>query len=169
MIRPMLFCTLLALSGLSEAKLANDQPAPNALGKNAKTGAPVKLSDYAGKIVVVHFWASWCDYCYKTLAGMEYLQDQLGAANVQVVSIDVKDDARTVNKITAEMPDLSMLSSVDKSGEVLTSFGDDYLPNIWIIGRDGKVLAHGGVKDDEELKFTIKKIEAAIRAKASFP
>lgn len=169
MLRLMLFCTLLAFSGLSEAKLANGQPAPNALGKNAKTGAPVKLSDYAGKIVVVHFWAAWCDYCYKTLAGMEYLQDQLGAANVQVISINIKDDARTVNKITADMPDLSMLSTIDKTGEVLTSFGDDYLPNIWIIGRDGIVLAHGGVKDDEELKLSVKKIEAAIRAKESNP
>ena len=96
---------------------------------------------------------------------MEHLQEQLGAQNLQVISIAVKDDARLVNKITTEMGDLSMISSVDKSGKVLESFGDDYLPNIWVIGRDGKVIAQGGVKDDEELKAAVKKIESALKAK----
>lgn len=165
MIRLLLFCALLACSGLSKAKIAGGQPAPEALGKNARTGTEVKLSDYAGKIVVLHFWANWCDYCYKTLNVMEHLQDQLGAADVQVISIAVKDDARLVNKITAEIPDMAMVSSVDKSGKVLESFGDDYLPNIWVIGGDGKVIAQGGVKDDEELKAAVKKIESVIKAK----
>lgn len=165
MIRLLLFCALLACSGLSEAKIAAGQTAPDNLGKNARTGAEVKLSDYAGKIVVLHFWANWCDYCYKTLNVMEHLQDQLGSAHVQVISIAVKDDARLVNKITAEIPDMAMVSSVDKSGKVLESFGDDYLPNIWVIGGDGKVIAQGGVKDDEELKAAVKKIESVIKAK----
>jgi peroxiredoxin len=165
MIRLLLLSALLLFSGLSEAKIEGGQPAPDVLGKNAKTGAEVKLSDYAGKIVVLHFWANWCDYCYKTLNVMEHLQEQLGAQNLQVISIAVKDDARLVNKITTEMGDLSMISSVDKSGKVLESFGDDYLPNIWVIGRDGKVIAQGGVRDDEELKAAVKKIESALKAK----
>ena len=165
MIRLMLLSALLLISGLSEAKIEGGQQAPDFLGKNAKTGAEVKLADFAGKIVVLHFWASWCDYCYKTLNVMEHLQDQLGAQNLQVVSIAVKDDARLVNEITAEMPDLSMISSVDKSGKVLASYGDDYLPNVWVIGRDGKVIAQGAVKDDEELKAAIRKIEAALKTK----
>ena len=165
MNRLLLLSALLMFSGVSSAKIEGGQPAPDALGKNAKTGADVKLGDYAGKIVVLHFWANWCDYCYKTLNVMEHLQEQLGAQNLQVISIAVKDDARLVNKITTEMGDLSMISSVDKSGKVLESFGDDYLPNIWVIGRDGKVIAQGSVKDDEELKAAVKKIEAAIKAK----
>ncbi len=165
MIRPLLLCALFAFSGLSAAKVEGGHPAPDALGKNAKTGEEVKLSDFAGKTVIVHFWANWCDYCYKTLNVMEHLQDQLGAQNLQVISIAVKDDAWLVNKITAEMGDLSMISSVDKSGKVLESFGDDYLPNVWVIGRDGKVIAQGAVKDDEELKAAVKKIESALKAK----
>lgn len=165
MIRLLLLGALLMFSGLSEAKVAVGQPAPNMLGKNAKTGAEVKLANFTGKITVLHFWASWCDYCYKTLPAMEFMQEQLGQDNLQVISIAVKDDAKTVKEITAEMKDMAMISSVDKSGKVLESFGDDYLPNIWIIGRDGKVISQGGVKDDEELKAAVKKIEAAIKAK----
>ena len=96
---------------------------------------------------------------------MEFLQDQLGTDKLQVISIAVKDDAKTVKEITAEMKDMAMISSVDKSGKVLESFGDDYLPNIWIIGSDGKVISQGGVKDDEELKVAVRKIESVLKAK----
>lgn len=165
MIRLLLLSVLLVFSHVSEAKINAGQPAPVNLGRNANTGADVKLSNYTGKVVVLHFWASWCDFCYKTLPAMEYLQDQLGKDNLQVISIAVKDDAKTVKEITAEMKDMAMISSVDKSGKVLESFGDDYLPNIWIIGRDGKVISQGGVKDDEELKVAVRKIEAVLKAK----
>ena len=65
MIRPLLLYALLAYSGLSAAKVEGGQQAPDFLGKNAKTGAEVKLADFADKIVVLHFWASWQGGCPK--------------------------------------------------------------------------------------------------------
>ena len=41
MIRLLLLSALLLFSGLSEAKIEGGQPAPDVLGKNAKTGAEV--------------------------------------------------------------------------------------------------------------------------------
>jgi len=96
---------------------------------------------------------------------MEYMQEQLGLANLQVVSIAVKDDPKSVNKITAELKEMSMVSAVDKTGKVGETFGDDYMPNVWIIGRDGKIAAQTQIKNDEDLKKAIKLVEAALRAK----
>jgi hypothetical protein len=84
---------------------------------------------------------------------------------LQVISVAFKDEPKTINKITAELKELSMISAIDKTGKVVESFGDDYMPNVWIIGRDGKIMSQVTVKDDEELKKAIKLIEAAIRAK----
>jgi thiol-disulfide isomerase/thioredoxin len=165
MLRALVLISLLAFSALADARLSVGDSAPNRLGKDAKTGEEVITPDYAGKITVVHFWASWCEYCFKTLPAMEYMQEQLGLANLQVISIAVKDEAKTVNKITAELKELSMVSAVDKTGKVVASFGDDYMPNVWIIGRDGKIAGQVTVKDDEQLKKAIKMVEAAIRAK----
>ncbi|WP_297799340.1 TlpA disulfide reductase family protein [Arenimonas sp. GDDSR-1] len=165
MARLFAFTLILLFSGLSEAKLSVGDPAPFRLGKNAKGGEEIILQDYTGKITVVHFWASWCDYCFKSLPAMEYMQEQLGLANLQVISIAVKDEPKTVNKITAELKDLSMVSGVDKAGKVMESFGDDYMPNVWIIGRDGRISAQTQVKNDDDLKKAIKLVEAAIRAK----
>ncbi|MFZ9934601.1 MAG: TlpA family protein disulfide reductase [Arenimonas sp.] len=165
MMRVLIFPLILMLSGLCEAKLSVGDPAPFRLGKNAKGGEEVILQDYSGKITVVHFWASWCDYCFKTLQAMEFMQEQLGLERLQVVSIAVKDEPKTVNRITSELKELSMVSATDKTGKVMEAFGDDYMPNVWIIGRDGKIAAQTEVKNDEDLKKAARLVEAALRAK----
>ena len=156
---------LLLLSGLAQARISVGDAAPLRLGKDVKSAEEVLLPDSAGKITVVHFWATWCDYCLKTLPAMEYMQEQLGLSNLQVVSVAVKDEPKAVRKITAELNELSMQSTVDKTGKVSESFGDDYMPNVWIIGRDGKVTAQMQLKSDEDLIKAVKLVEAAIRAK----
>lgn len=165
MNRLSVFILLLLLSGLAHARISIGDAAPIRLGKDAKSAEEVLIPDSAGKITVVHFWATWCDYCFKTLPAMEYMQKQLGLGNLQVVSVAVKDEAKAVRKITAEMNGLSMISSIDKTGKVAESFGDDYMPNVWIIGRDGKVTAQMPLKNDEDLIKAVKLVEAAIRAK----
>jgi thiol-disulfide isomerase/thioredoxin len=165
MIRLSAFILLLLLSGLAQARISVGDAAPLRLGKDAKSAEEVLLPDSAGKITVVHFWATWCDYCLKTLPAMEYMQKQLGLGNLQVVSVAVKDEAKAVRKITAEMNELSMISSIDKTGKIAESFGDDYMPNVWVIGRDGKVMAQMPLKNDEDLIKAVKLVEAAIRAK----
>lgn len=165
MLRLIALPLMLLVSGLCEAKLSVGDPAPFRLGKNAKGGEEIILQDYSGKITVVHFWATWCDYCFKSLPAMEYMQEQLGLASLQVISIAVKDEPKAVNKITNELKELSMVSGVDKTGKVMESFGDDYMPNVWVIGRDGRISAQTQVKNDDDLKKAIKLVEAAIRAK----
>lgn len=163
MKRIFMLSAILLFSGLCQAQLAIGDNAPFRLGKNAKSGDEVIIQDYAGKVTVVMFWATWCDYCYKTLPAMEALQEQLGYSNIQVISIAVKDESKAVNKITAEMKELSMISSVDKTGKVAESFGDEYMPNVWVINRAGKVASHMAVKDDNDLIKAIKMIESAVK------
>ena len=165
MKRILTLAVILLFSGLCQAQLAIGENAPFRLGKNATSGDEVIIQDYAGKVTVVMFWATWCDYCYKTLPAMEALQEQLGTSNIQVISIAVKDESKVVNKITAEMKELSMISSVDKTGKVAESFGDQYMPNVWVINHAGKVAGHMAVKDDNDLIKAIKMIESAVRAK----
>jgi thiol-disulfide isomerase/thioredoxin len=165
MARLLTFMLFLVFSGLSEAKLSIGDAAPLRLGKDAKTAEEILLPDMAGKITVVQFWATWCDYCLKTLPAMEYMQEKLGLEKLQVISVAVKDEAKTVRKITAEMKELSMRSSIDRTGKIAESFGDDYMPNVWIIGRDGKVVAQTQIRNDEDLIKAVKLVEAAIRAK----
>ena len=53
--------TWLALSVQAEPQA---QPAPDFTLKDA-SGEDVSLSDYRGKVVILHFWATWCPYCIR--------------------------------------------------------------------------------------------------------
>lgn len=59
---------------------------------------PVKLSDFAGKPVIINFWATWCPYC---IDEMPYFEEQYlkNRDEVEFLMIDVVDgDRETVEK-----------------------------------------------------------------------
>jgi thiol-disulfide isomerase/thioredoxin len=59
-------------------------------------GQPKKLSDWAGKTVLVNLWATWCVPCRKEMPALSALQAKLGSPNFQVVAvnIDTRDPAK---------------------------------------------------------------------------
>lgn len=59
------------------------------------SGRPRKLSDYRGKVVVVHFWGSWCPHCIKELPDMQRLYDRLrNSQDIRFVLITVREPFR---------------------------------------------------------------------------
>lgn len=56
------------------------------------SGKPRKLSDYRGKVVVVHFWGSWCPHCIKELPDMQRLYAGLrNSQDIRFVLITVRE------------------------------------------------------------------------------
>ena len=51
----------------------------------------VRVSQHAGKVVVVSFWATWCGYCLKELPVLANIQRSMGRQNVQVIAVNVED------------------------------------------------------------------------------
>src|SRR5690242_3441241 len=71
-------------------KLAPGDVAPPYLGTNL-AGDDIKTTDFAGKILVVTFWASWCGPCQKELPMLEGIQRVAGVDKVRVVAINIED------------------------------------------------------------------------------
>jgi thiol-disulfide isomerase/thioredoxin len=54
-----------------------------------REGGTVGLDDYAGKVVIVNIWGSWCGPCREEMPGLQFVQEQTGAV---VLGIDVRDE-----------------------------------------------------------------------------
>lgn len=51
------------------------------------SGAPVSLSDYSGKYILVNFWAHWCSPCIKEFPDMQKLYEESDKSNFEIIAI----------------------------------------------------------------------------------
>jgi len=108
-------------------------------------GAPISLSDYAGRVVILDFWASWCVPCRLSMPSLEAMARNLGDEVVLVgVSLDrTETDARSY-VISRDYSDLVPLyGSLTQARAVAGDYGVLGIPRTFVIDRDGIVRFAG--------------------------
>lgn len=129
----------LVASGLTVALPTEGQPAPSLAGRSF-SGESYDLGALRGRVVVLNFWASWCEPCREEMPLLDALQREYRDRGVVVLGLSADDrhdrkDAlaasRSVTYVTA------MLAEAASNG-----FGSpQMLPLTYIIDRRGAVAA----------------------------
>ena len=125
-------------------------------------GRPVKLSESAGKVTVVTFWASWCAPCRRELPLLEGLQ-RAGWGRVQVVAVNI-DDRDKFRSMAREMQRLALRLAHDDGNRVQAAFGVLGIPHTVVIGRDGRVLSVQRGYDEESIDEILDDVNAELAA-----
>jgi thiol-disulfide isomerase/thioredoxin len=112
--------------------------APDVLLGTTASGASAKVADYAGKVVVVSFWASWCAPCRKELPILEGLQRE-GKGSIQVVAVNIESHDVFV-KAAKLLGELHVLLVNDRGSRSQNAYAVKGIPHMVIIGRDGRIL-----------------------------
>ncbi len=124
-------------------------------------GNTVRLSDYRGKAVLLNFWATWCQPCKIEMPWFVDLQKQYGAQGLQVIGVNMDDDADKDGAKIAEFARRMNLNYIVLLGN--DRVGDAYggvegLPTSFFIGRDGKIVGYvPGLVSHSEIEDNIKK------------
>ena len=132
------FLTLSLSATAGEFKLKIGDTVPPNLGKNTN-GEKVNVPDFAGKIVVISFWASWCAPCIKELPILENIQNHLGKDRVEVIAVNYKEDSRQFNRIKKKLKDLNLTLTRDKRGSIGNRYGVDGIPHLFVLDKMGKL------------------------------
>ncbi|MEZ4443819.1 MAG: TlpA disulfide reductase family protein [Polyangiaceae bacterium] len=117
-----------------------DQPAPDfvlPVVANGDTGAQLKLSEQREKIVILDFWATWCQPC----AMQAPILDRIARRHrdqVLVLGINVGEEPQKAQRY-AEMKGLSYPILADTEGEAQTAYDATTLPTIVLIDGTGKI------------------------------
>jgi thiol-disulfide isomerase/thioredoxin len=116
-------------------------------------GASIDLSALRGKVLVVNFWASWCNPCRAESASLVQIAKENASRGVAVVGINIKDDRDAARRFD-EVHAVPYPSLFDQSAVVLTrlhSLVPQQPPSTLLIDKDGRIagIFSGGITASE--------------------
>jgi cytochrome c biogenesis protein CcmG/thiol:disulfide interchange protein DsbE len=105
------------------------------------------LEAYAGKVVLLDFWASWCSPCLQSFPWMNELQQKHGGEGLVVLAVNLDQDRKLAEAFLGKTP-AKFKIEYDPNGAVARQFGVQAMPTSFLIDRTGKVrVRHAGFKD----------------------
>ena len=101
-------------------------------------GKTVSLSDYKGKVVLLNFWATWCDSCREETPALEALYRRHRAERFVLLapSVDTAGKTALLPFIAKYGPTFPILLS---DGRTFHAYGITMLPTSFLIGADGRI------------------------------
>lgn len=104
----------------------------------AQDGETVRLSALRGKVVVLDFWATWCEPCRKTLPEVAAVAREWSGRDVVVLGVD--DETPEVVREFSDKNQLPFRTLIDRGRKVHDLFGVNGIPAAIVIGRDGTLV-----------------------------
>lgn len=132
-------------------------------------GQEVNLEKLRGQVVLVNFWATWCPPCRREMPSLQRLWQKLGKSGLQIVAVNVGEDADTVLAFMGTLDEPSTFPIVfDKNSAVMRAWPLKGLPTTFIVDRKGRIIyrAIGGREFDgpKNIRFMTELLGAASSA-----
>jgi cytochrome c biogenesis protein CcmG, thiol:disulfide interchange protein DsbE len=117
------------------------QPAPNIEG-TLVDGKPFSLKDYKGKVILVNFWASWCEPCREEMPAIETFLKKNKAKGFEVLAITM-DKPADMEQAKQIMRSYSFLFAEKKQMDY-SDYGRIWrIPSSFIIDKQGVLRKNG--------------------------
>ena len=115
-------------------------------------GRRIGPGDFAGEVVVVDFWATWCAPCHVQADILEALHSEYGDRGIRFLAVNVGEDEATVRSFVESRP-FPYPVLLDEKESVSTKLGVAALPSLMILDREGKVsYFRAGIVQEKRLR-----------------
>ena len=165
---------VLGLAALLALGLANRSPVTGRSGATRidKPAPPINIplygggvltpEDYAGRPVVVNFWASWCGPCRQEAPIFEQLSQEYSERGVLFIGVNIQDAEADAEAYLSEFT-ISYPNGSDEDGSISIDYGVIGIPVTFFINRDGIVQRRwAGVMRETQLRQWIDELVLGI-------
>jgi cytochrome c biogenesis protein CcmG/thiol:disulfide interchange protein DsbE len=97
-------------------------------------GRRVSSSDFGGKVLLLNFWATWCQTCLEEMPSLNQLAMAGRPYGIVVVAVSVDRDRSNYAQFLSRHP-MTLLTAWDPSAELSSSFGTFRWPETYVIDR----------------------------------
>ena len=153
-LRLFVAAALVAAAGAAWAAGGTIKPWPGGatppLSLRDLDGREHKLEDYKGKVVMLNFWATWCDPCREEMPAMQRLQEKL-AGKLVVLAVDYGEGPPRIKDFLKKVP-VRFTVLLDRDTSAATAWKVKVLPTTLVIDPQQKIrfVAVGDVGWDSQ-------------------
>ena len=101
-------------------------------------GQQRSLAEFAGKWVLINFWASWCTPCITEMPSIQRLAEQMSDKPFAVIGVNVAENERRVQTTAARLG-LAFPVLLDKDSAVFDGWGATVLPTTYLLDPTGRM------------------------------
>jgi thiol-disulfide isomerase/thioredoxin len=100
-------------------------------------GQPWSLAALEGQVVLLNFWASWCEPCRAEIPSLESLAKRYGSVGLSVVAINYQEGEPGIRRFLQGTP-FTLPILLDGDGAAARAWTPLVFPSTVVIGRDGR-------------------------------
>lgn len=134
----VLACAIVEYAAAAELKPWTGPPAAPAIELLTASGAPLSLHDLRGKVVLVNFWATWCEPCVTEMPALQRLREKLGPRDFEILAVNLQEGPAKIHAFV-EKSGVSFPIVRDTDGAVARAWGARTLPASYLVDRDGRI------------------------------
>ena len=132
-------------TGIVNRLPVNERKTPREVSGTLLDGSDLSLSTYAGKVVVLNVWGSWCSPCRKEARALAGAARTLQKDGVKFVGVNTKDSSPQQGLAFERRYDVPYPSFYDPSGRTLLAFqgtlNPSAIPSTVVLDAQGRVAA----------------------------
>ena len=117
-----------------------------------------RLEDYRGKVVLINFWATWCEPCREEMPSMNRLRASLAGQPFAVLAVNLAESEPRIRRFLEQLP-LDFPVLLDRDSGTARAWRARLLPMSFLVGPDGR-LRYSVVG---EIDWTQERVRKAIR------
>jgi thiol-disulfide isomerase/thioredoxin len=97
-----------------------------------------RLEDYRGKVVLVNFWATWCEPCREEMPSMNRLRAALAGRPFEVLAVNLAESEPRIRRFVEQVP-LEFAVLMDRDSAAAKAWQARVLPMSFLVGPDGRI------------------------------